>query len=421
MNLDNLLIFATENGHNYYPFSIMHPLWELRVGALRIFEKYQHEFPSTQFHYNSDNDLLDSFCRRFNFQDSGIKKGNLLALDTRILPTNDFIKEIKSIIDVSNQSCLLMNQTNPIGLYLIQKDLEKSDEFSNLKLLSNLEVNLFSKLKKIEINNCLFLNYLFEAIEYNSSALIEDLKYFRNSYQPIKTGSNYFLLEEENIYCGENIVIAPNVVLDARQGPIIIGNNVQIMPQATIIGPSYIGDNSVIKIGAKLYQNVSIGEYCRVGGEIENSIFQSYANKQHDGFVGDSFISEWVNLGADTNTSNLKNNYAPIKIKIENEEINTGMMFLGLLCGDHTKSGINSMFNTGTICGISAMLVDEWYQPKFIPSFMWGGGKKSTIYEFDKAIETARVVMQRRGKILTDEEIHLMKKEHKRISSLYSK
>ncbi|HRT68391.1 MAG TPA: glucose-1-phosphate thymidylyltransferase, partial [Bacteroidota bacterium] len=148
---------------------------------------------------------------------------------------------------------------------------------------------------------------------------------------------------------------------------------------------------------------------------------QSYANKQHDGFVGDSFISEWVNLGADTNTSNLKNNYAPIKIKIENEEINTGMMFLGLLCGDHTKSGINSMFNTGTICGISAMLVDEWYQPKFIPSFMWGGGKKSTIYEFDKAIETARVVMQRRGKILTDEEIHLMKKEHKRISSLYSK
>jgi len=421
MKLDNLLIFATGNGHNYYPFSIMHPLWELRVGALRIFEKFQNEFPSTQFHYNADNDLLNSFFHRFNFQDSGIKKGNLLAIDTRVLPTNDFIKDIKSIIEELTQSCLLMNQTNPIGLFLIQKDLEKSDEFSNLKLLSNLEVNLFSKLKKIEINRCLLLNYLFEAIESNSSALVEDLKYFKNLYQPIKAASNYFLKGKENIYCGENIEIAPNVVLDASQGPIIIGNNVQIMPQATILGPAYIGDNSVIKIGAKLYQNVSIGESCRVGGEVKNSIFQSYANKQHDGFVGDSFLSEWVNLGADTNTSNLKNTYSQIKITIENEEINTGMVFLGLQCGDHTKSGINSMFNTGTVCGISAMLVDEWYQQKFIPSFIWGGGKNSTIYKIEKAIETARIVMQRRGKILTFEEEQLMRKEYKRVSSLYEK
>ncbi len=210
-------------------------------------------------------------------------------------------------------------------------------------------------------------------------------------------------------------------MLDASQGPIIIGNNVQIMPQATILGPAYIGDNSVIKIGAKLYQNVSIGESCRVGGEVKNSIFQSYANKQHDGFVGDSFLSEWVNLGADTNTSNLKNTYSQIKITIENEEINTGMVFLGLQCGDHTKSGINSMFNTGTVCGISAMLVDEWYQQKFIPSFIWGGGKNSTIYKIEKAIESARIVMQRRGKILTFEEEQLMRKEYKRVSSLYEK
>lgn len=420
MKLDNLLIFSPDSSHNYYPFSIMHPLWELRVGALRIFEKYQREYPTTQFHYSTDGDILSSFLARFNIEKKEMRKGNLLAIDARLLPTTDFINEINDIIDTSPQSVLLMNKSIPIGLFLMQNDLEKSDEFSNISMLSNLEVNIFSKLKKVELENCSFLKYLFDTLEINHSALLNDVKYFKSIYHQVEIKDNYFIIEKDNIYCGENVKIAPNVVLDASEGPIIIGNNVRIMPQATIMGPAYIGDNSIIKIGAKLYENVSIGEYCKIGGEVENSIFQAYSNKQHEGYVGDSFISEWVNLGADTNTSNLKNTYAPIKIRIEREEIDTGKIFLGLLCGDHTKSGINAMFNTGTVCGIAGILVNEWYLANFIPSFSWGGGSKnSMINKVDKALDTARIVMQRREKNLLPEEEHLMRKEYKRVSSLY--
>ena len=419
MKLDNLLIFSPESGHNYYPFSIMHPLWELRVGALRIFEKYQNAFPSTQLHFNSDNDILDSFLNRFNFQKNIIRSGNLLAIDARILPTQDFINELNSIIEPANQSSMLIFRQQPIGLYLSQNDLEKSEEFSNATLLSNLEVNLFSKLPRIEINNCIFLNYLFDAIEHNHSAIIDDFQYFNHKLNQLTDNQNYFVVEKNNILLGNNVQIAPNVILDASEGPIIIGNNVRIMPQATILGPAFIGDNSIIKIGAKIYENVSIGEHCKVGGEVENSIFQSFSNKQHEGYVGDSFISEWVNLGADTNTSNLKNTYSNIKIRIEKEEIASGRMFLGLLCGDHTKSGINTMFNTGTVCGIAGILVNEWYLANFIPSFSWGGGKNAMIYKVDKALETARIVLQRRGKILLPEEEQLMRKEYSRVASLY--
>lgn len=419
MKLDNLLIFSTDSGHNYYPFSIMHPLWELRVGALRIFEKYQIAFSSTQLHFNADKDILDSFLKRFNFQKNVIKGGNLLAIDARILPTLDFIKKLYSIIESASQSSMLIFQSQPIGLYLIQSDLEKSEEFSNPVLLSNLEVNLFSKLPRIEINNCIFISYLFDAIEHNHSAIINDFQYFKTKFNQLTANQNYFVIEKDNILCGNNVQIAPNVILDASEGPIIIGNNVRIMPQATILGPAFIGDNSIIKIGAKIYENVSIGENCKVGGEVENSIFQSYSNKQHEGYVGDSFISEWVNLGADTNTSNLKNTYSNIKIRIEREEIESGKMFLGLLCGDHTKSGINTMFNTGTVCGIAGILVNEWYLANFIPSFSWGGGKNAMIYKVDKAIETARIVMQRRSKMLLAEEEQLMRKEHIRVANLY--
>ncbi|MEN6295730.1 MAG: putative sugar nucleotidyl transferase [Chloroherpetonaceae bacterium] len=419
MQLDNLLLFSPDSKNNYYPFTIMHPLWELRVGALRIFEKYEREFPSAQMHFNSGADLLSSFLRRFNIETTGIKRGNLLALDSSILPTTDFINEINNIIDSAKESCLLINKSKPIGLFLMQNDLEKSDEFSNINLLSNIEVNLFSKLKKIEIANCTRLNYLFDAIEFNHSALLNDVELFKNEFRPIEQSGNFFLIQKEDILCGENVQIAPNVVLDASDGPIILGNNVRIMAQSTILGPAYIGDNSIVKIGAKIYQNTSIGEYCKIGGEVDNSIIQSYSNKQHEGYLGDSFISEWVNLGADTNTSNLKNTYSAIKIRIEREEINTGKIFLGLLCGDHTKSGINSMFNTGTVCGIGAILVNEWYLANFIPSFSWGGSKNSMIYKVDKALDTARIVLERRGKTLLPDEEHLMRKEYLRVVSLY--
>lgn len=225
---------------------------------------------------------------------------------------------------------------------------------------------------------------------------------------------NAFLINPEKIYLGGNVKIAPGSVIDASEGRVYLGDNVKVMPQATLIGPVAVGSYSTIKIGAKIYEDCSFGEWCKVGGEIENTIIQSYSNKQHEGFLGHSFISEWVNLGADTNNSDLKNTYGNIKIRMEDRIIDTERMFLGLLCGDHTKSSINAMFTTGSVAGICGIIVREWFMPNFIKSFTWGGKNDSPKYHLKKAIDTAKIVMGRRNKTLIDEEIELMKIEYEK-------
>ncbi len=188
------------------------------------------------------------------------------------------------------------------------------------------------------------------------------------------------------------------------------------MANAVLVGPCFIGDNSIIKIGAKIYEKTAIGEWCKVGGEVENSIIHAYANKQHDGFLGHSYLGEWVNLGADTNTSDLKNTYGKISAILRNKEVNSERMFLGLMAGDHTKSGINTMFTTGTVAGVSSNVIGAGYPPRSIPSFSFGGFKDSPVYDFQKAIDVAKTVMLRRQKELLPEEEALLKMEFERLT-----
>ncbi|MFA7626651.1 MAG: hypothetical protein WCZ17_06340, partial [Candidatus Kapaibacterium sp.] len=218
-----------------------------------------------------------------------------------------------------------------------------------------------------------------------------------------------------DIRIGNNVKISPSVVIDASEGKVLIDDDVKIMPQATILGPCFIGKGTTVKIGAKIYGETSIGPMCKVGGEIENTIIHAFSNKQHEGFLGHSYIGEWVNLGADTNNSDLKNTYGEINMILPHKEVKSGRIFLGLMCGDHTKSGINTMFTTGTVAGTCAILVKEWFLPNFIKSFSWGGKSNSPAFRFHKAIETAKIVMQRRGKVLTEEEIELLRLEYERI------
>jgi UDP-N-acetylglucosamine diphosphorylase/glucosamine-1-phosphate N-acetyltransferase len=173
-----------------------------------------------------------------------------------------------------------------------------------------------------------------------------------------------------------------------------------------------------VKAGAKIYGKTSVGESCKFGGEIENAIIHAYSNKQHEGFLGHSYIGEWVNLGADTNTSDLKNTYANIKVTLEGREIDTEKMFLGLLCGDHTKSAINTSFTTGTVAGVCGILVHDGTLPAVIPSYAWTGRKNSPIYKIDKALDVARIVMARRGKELLPEEELLLRQEYEKVSKV---
>jgi UDP-N-acetylglucosamine diphosphorylase/glucosamine-1-phosphate N-acetyltransferase len=251
-------------------------------------------------------------------------------------------------------------------------------------------------------SDVLKINNTWEIFQYNGRALQEDFQLLtagRNS-QPLSdsnrhTGNQLFIEEGAKIECS---------ILNSSTGPIYIGKEAEIMEGCMIRGPFSLGDHSTVKMGAKIYGPTTVGPHCKVGGEINHSVFFGYSNKAHDGFMGQSVIGEWCNIGADTNTSNLKNTYEDIKLwnYADKTFVDTGLQFCGLIMGDHSKCGINTMFNTGTVVGISSNIFGPGYQRNFIPSFVWGGTSGLKAYDVNKAIAVARRVYARRNKEFTE-------------------
>ncbi|HAW52720.1 MAG TPA: glucose-1-phosphate thymidylyltransferase, partial [Flavobacteriales bacterium] len=228
--------------------------------------------------------------------------------------------------------------------------------------------------------------------------------------------SFYNISGEANTFLGDNVFIHKNAsvnasILNSKSGPIIIDEGAEVMEGCMIHGPFYLGKHSVLKMGAKIYGPTSIGEYSKVGGEVNNSVINSYSNKAHDGFLGNSVIGQWCNLGADSNNSNLKNDYSIVKLwdYEKSSFVRSGLQFLGLIMGDHSKCGINTMFNTGTVVGVSSNIYGAGFQPNFIPSFSWGKPGSFTTYQFGKAIQVGKIVMERRNLILDQKEENVLK------------
>jgi UDP-N-acetylglucosamine diphosphorylase/glucosamine-1-phosphate N-acetyltransferase len=204
----------------------------------------------------------------------------------------------------------------------------------------------------------------------------------------------------ENIFLEEGATVRA-AILNAEAGPIYIGRNATVSEGAIIIGPFSLGEESSVNLGGKMRPNTTIGPFCKVGGEVNNAVFFGYSNKGHDGFLGNAVIGEWCNLGANVNNSNLKNDYSNVKLySYETGQLDdTGRMFCGLLLGDFSRVGISTMFNTGTVAGVSTNIFGGGFQPKFIPSFSWGGTTDGfTTYRIDKALQVAREAFARRGK-----------------------
>lgn len=216
------------------------------------------------------------------------------------------------------------------------------------------------------------------------------------------------LLNPSQIHIAAGTKIKPGVVLDAEEGPIHIDADVTIHPNAVIEGPCFIGRGSLVRAGAVLRGGTTVGPVCKVGGEIEASIIQGYTNKQHDGFLGHSAVGEWVNLGADTVTSDLKNTYGAIRVPINGVSVETGLHFVGSIIGDHTKTGIGTILPTGCVIGVAANIFTHRPAPRFVPSFAWLTDDGMTHYQIEKAIRIARIVMARRDVHLTDAEARLM-------------
>lgn len=219
------------------------------------------------------------------------------------------------------------------------------------------------------------------------------------------------LYNESEIFIEEGAKIKA-AVLNAEGGPIYIGKNTEIQEGSLIRGPFALCEGSTINMGAKMRGDTTVGPHCKVGGEVSNAVIFGYSNKGHEGFLGNAVLGEWCNIGADSNNSNLKNNYAPVKIwdYTKGGFTNTGLQFCGLMMGDHSKCGINTMFNTGTVVGVGANIFGDGFPRNFIPSFSWGGAAGFTTFQIRKFEEVAKAVMNRRGLEYSDQEKEIIQK-----------
>jgi len=210
-------------------------------------------------------------------------------------------------------------------------------------------------------------------------------------------------IEPGNVLLGDGVEVRPSAVIDASAGPVILGAGVTIHPLSVVTGPAYLGPGTVVNPGAKLRQSTSTGAFCKVGGEIEDALILDLSNKQHDGFLGHAVIGAWVNLGADTNGSDLKNNYSSVRVDLGYGPVDSGESFVGPLIGDHAKTGIDTMLTTGAVVGVCSNVFGGGFVPRHVPAFSWGGSDGLSEYRLDEAIKTARVVFARRDAIWTTE------------------
>ncbi|MFZ5970852.1 MAG: GlmU family protein [Bacteroidota bacterium] len=249
-----------------------------------------------------------------------------------------------------------------------------------------------------------FIDHVWKIFQRNGEQIRADFALLTQGRTTAGIGDKHTVVYNPGQVFVEEGVITKAAILNAETGPIYLGRNAQVQEGAVIRGPFSLGEESVINMGGKMRGDTTIGPYCKVGGEISNAVIFGYSNKGHDGFLGNSVLGEWCNLGADTNTSNLKNNYDHVKLwsYATEEFIDTGAQFCGLIMGDHSKSGINTMFNTGTVVGVSANIFGAGYPRNFIPSFSWGGPGGLTTYQINKALDTAERMASRRNVPLTD-------------------
>jgi UDP-N-acetylglucosamine diphosphorylase/glucosamine-1-phosphate N-acetyltransferase len=268
----------------------------------------------------------------------------------------------------------------------------------------------FDSYEIIEFNQeCLTVEHTWDIFAKNDAAIREDFDLITEdrTSQPIPKSVN--VIAPENIFIEEGAKLE-YVTLNASTGPIYIGINSEIMEGSVIRGPFALCEEAQVKLATKVYGATTVGPHCRIGGEVNNSVLMGYSNKGHDGFLGNSVLGEWCNIGADSNNSNLKNNYEEVKLwSYETENFaRTGLQFCGLMMGDHSKCGINTMFNTGTVVGVSTNIFGSGFPRNFVPSFSWGGASGFTTYMTNKAFQTAKIVMSRRHVDFTEEEAKIL-------------
>jgi UDP-N-acetylglucosamine diphosphorylase/glucosamine-1-phosphate N-acetyltransferase len=366
----NYILFDGDVRNSLLPFTYTKPVADLRVGILTIREKWEKYLGSTT------TTVTEEYLE---------EKYPMVELAENVMINASFCPNKKLVEIVQN---LAKNEA-----------IFKNDDVIAFFSSEDQEEINFEEYKHIEFNeDVIQIKNTWDIFSLNGKAIQEDFDFLTEdrTSKPIPEGVQY--INKGNIFIepGAKITFAS---LNATDGPIYIGADAEIMEGSIVRGPFAMCDHAVLKLGAKIYGPTTLGPYCKVGGEVNNSVLMGYSNKGHDGFLGNSVLGEWCNLGADTNNSNLKNNYAEVKLWDYNTGrfAKTGLQFCGLMMGDHSKCGINTMFNTGTVIGVSANIFGSGFPRNFVPSFSWGGASGFTEYKTNKVFEVAEVVMKRRN------------------------
>lgn len=373
----NYILFDGPSRNNLLPFTFTRPVADLRIGILTIREKWEMLLGATTTTITEDY-LSDKHPM--------VEMETNIMINASYLPNVELVEMVKSLQE--NQAIF---KDEDIVAFFSKETQEDID---------------FETYDAIECDtNVLKIEHTWDLFSKNKEAIQEDfnlLTHGRNS-QPIPSSNN--VIAAENIFIEEGATLE-FTTLNASTGPIYIGKNASIMEGSLIRGPLALCEGAIVKMGAKIYGATTIGPFSKVGGEVSNSVIFANSNKGHDGYLGDSVLGEWCNLGADTNTSNLKNNYAEVRLwNYDTESFDkTGLQFCGLMMGDHSKCAINTTFNTGTVIGVSVNVFGTGFPRNFVPSFSWGGSAGFTTYTTKKAFEVAEIVMSRRNQVFTSED-----------------
>ncbi|WP_055442354.1 GlmU family protein [Lacinutrix himadriensis] len=373
----NYILFDGPSRNQLLPFTYTRPVADIRVGILTIREKWEKHLGSTTTTITEDY-LSEKYPM--------VEMEKNVMINASYLPDYELVEMINSLEE--NQA--IFNDDEVIAFFTVeaQEDID----------LSTYEAIEYTQ-EILKIENT------WDIFSKNGEAIQEDFELLTKGRksQPIPSSNN--IIAAENIFLEEGAKLE-FATLNASSGPIYIGENAEVMEGSIIRGPFALCNDATVKMGAKIYGPTTVGPHSKVGGEVNNSVLFGYSNKGHDGFLGNSVLGEWCNLGADTNNSNLKNNYAEVRLwSYETEGFaRTGLQFCGLMMGDHSKCGINTMFNTGTVVGVCANIFGSGFPRNFVPSFSWGGNSGFTTYLTKKAFEVAKVVMSRRDIDFTEED-----------------
>lgn len=397
----HIVIFEGQHWKSFLPAALSRPIFSLSSGSSTLLQKQIRHLKPTRLTLWVRPEL-EAYCR------------------DRIVPALKIPVGINTPLD--DEPALISN-----GRALFMQDFEMPDEpaasvdqgilicsaYTTAPGLSSADVlNRTDRwLKLLELPQTMpqtrLIDSLWDLINWNEESLIEDAMHLEGMSNEKPAGA-YHTIHDEDLWFGKEIVIQPGVVLNASKGPIVIGDQVTIGANSVLEGPCYIGAHTRLSPLCIIRAGTTIGTMCKIGGEVSNSIIHGFTNKSHYGFIGDSYIGKWVNIGAGTTTSNLKNTYGEIMMHIGSRKIPTGRRFLGSLIGDHAKIAINTDLMAGSYFGFSSHIVTDGYAPQFVPSYGLCSHDGIASFHISKAIEVAQRVFARRNRQWTDDDTQIM-------------